>query len=395
MLKSKVHRVHRYRVLVLTLMALLVLIACTFSAPAAFIGGTSIPTSGSFPVGIVAGPDGALWFTESGTNIIGRITTGTTQTITEYCIPTGLQVTPTQSCPKITSEPWSITAGAAGSNTLWFTELAGNKIDSITTNGTTTQTITPYPSYSTAPYGIAVYPDGNIWYTEAGGHEIVRQNPAGGLPVNSGLPPASAPHGIVVGPDGNLWFTESGSNVIGVITTVFAVYQYCIPTGLQVTPAQPCQTTPNRAPEQITAGPDGNLWFTEPGANRIGRLIPTGSSPLSPPMTVSFSEYCFKTTTNPTPWGITAGPDRYLWFTEAIGNRIGRINPTERIGPPAQHIGEIHEFDIGTSSSEPHGITAGPDGNLWLTEYGAGQIGHNSTEVPPGFPGVVVSSGTC
>jgi virginiamycin B lyase len=34
-----------------------------------------IPTAGSTPWGITAGPDGALWFAESNANKIGRITT--------------------------------------------------------------------------------------------------------------------------------------------------------------------------------------------------------------------------------------------------------------------------------------------------------------------------------
>src|SRR5438552_3803240 len=45
----------------------------------------SIPTAGSGPYGIVAGPDGALWFTELFANKIGRITTS--GAITEYAIP--------------------------------------------------------------------------------------------------------------------------------------------------------------------------------------------------------------------------------------------------------------------------------------------------------------------
>jgi len=35
--------------------------------------------------------------------------------------------------------------------------------------------------------------------------------------------------------------------------------------------------TPASSPGAITAGPDGNLWFTEPGTNRIGRITPTGT----------------------------------------------------------------------------------------------------------------------
>ena len=56
------------------------------------------------PVGIAAGPDGALWFTNYGNNSIGRITT--TGAVTNY---TGTGI----------SLPFGITAGPDGA--LWFT----------------------------------------------------------------------------------------------------------------------------------------------------------------------------------------------------------------------------------------------------------------------------------
>jgi streptogramin lyase len=51
----------------------------TLAAPSAFalsgkITEFAILTAGSLPVGITSGPDGNLWFTESGGNQIGRIT---------------------------------------------------------------------------------------------------------------------------------------------------------------------------------------------------------------------------------------------------------------------------------------------------------------------------------
>ena len=39
----------------------------------------------------------------------------------------------------------------------------------------------------------------------------------------------------------------------------------------------------------------------------------------------------------------------------------------------------ITEFPITTPNSEPGGITLGPDGNLWFTEFGVGQIGRITT----------------
>jgi virginiamycin B lyase len=70
------------------------------------------------------------------------------------------------------------------------------------------------------------------------------------------------------------------------------------------------------------------------------------------------------------PLGITAGPDGNLWFTEYGGNRIGRITP----------LGVVTEFSAGISAGAgPSFITAGPDGNLWFAEYGGNRIGRITT----------------
>jgi virginiamycin B lyase len=53
---------------------------------------------------------------------------------------------------------------------------------------------------------------------------------------------------------------------------------------------------------------------------------------------------------NSDPEGITAGPDGNLWFTEFTGNRIGRITPA----------GTVTEFPVLTGKRGPEGITAGP-----------------------------------
>src|SRR5437588_3672306 len=95
-------------------------------------------------------------------------------------------------------------------------------------------------------------------------------------------------------------------------------------------------------PRGITAGPDGNIWFTEESGNRIGEINPT---------THVISEFAL--TTGSYPRGITAGPDGNLWFAEPDGDRIGKINPTTHA---------ISEFPV-TRGSFPVGIAAGPDGN--------------------------------
>src|SRR5215470_14909760 len=97
----------------------------------------------------------------------------------------------------------------------------------------------------------------------------------------------------------------------------------------------------------ITAGPDGNLWFTEQGIDRIGRITPAGV----------VTEFGAGITAGAGLGGITAGPDGNLWFTENGGNRIGRITP----------LGVVTEFSAGISG-QLGDITTGPDGNLWFTK---------------------------
>src|SRR5438046_8978896 len=77
--------------------------------------------------------------------------------------------------------------------------------------------------------------------------------------------PRSEPGGITAGPDGNLWFTEGSTNRIGRITTAGAITgEFTIPTA-------------NSYPNWITAGPDGNLWLTEDCGNKIGRITTAGA----------------------------------------------------------------------------------------------------------------------
>ena len=79
------------------------------------------------------------------------------------------------------------------------------------------------------------------------------------------------------------------------------------------------------------------------------------------------------------PNGIAAGPDGNLWFTEFRGNRIGRITAA----------GVVSEFAIPTPDSAPLDIAAGPDGALWFTEDLACRVGRITiagaiTEFPTG-----------
>jgi len=143
--------------------------------------------------------------------------------------------------------------------------------------------------------------------------------------------------GITTGPDGNVWFTEPGASKIAMISPATdAITEFSTPTA-------------NSGPAGITVGPDGNLWFTEHSASKIGMINPT---------THAITEFATHTS-NSGPQDITAGPDGNLWFTEYYVDKIGVINPTTHA---------ITEFPVPVKNSDPYGITAGPDGNIWFTQ---------------------------
>ncbi|HLX40289.1 MAG TPA: CHAP domain-containing protein, partial [Ktedonobacteraceae bacterium] len=58
------------------------------------------------------------------------------------------------------------------------------------------------------------------------------------------------------------------------------------------------------------------------------------------------------------PLYLTSGPDGNFWFTESYGNKIGKITPN----------GKITEYPLPSCGDTycPYGITAGPDGDLWV-----------------------------
>ncbi|MFG2336179.1 hypothetical protein [Streptomyces yangpuensis] len=278
--------------------------------------------AGSAPGGITTGSDGNLWFTETGTRKIGRLTPA--GELTEFPLP------------GTTGDALGITAGPDGN--LWFTDITG-RIGRITTAGAVTEYA--LPPGGGQPFAITTGPDGNLWFTEDPGDRIGRITTAG-VVTRYALPhPGSGPESIVTGPDGNLWFTEILGNRIGRITTGGVVTEYDLPH-------------PDSGPDVITAGPDGGLWFTELFGNRIGRIATDGT----------VTEYDLPAADSG-PDGIATGPDGNLWFTEQLGNGIGRITPA----------GRITHHPLPGADSFPTRITAGPDGGMWFTEIVGDRVG--------------------
>ena len=211
--------------------------------------------------------------------------------------------------------------------------------------------------------GITAGSDGNLWFTESIPAKIGRITTTGTitefpLPGTVGASASDLdiePYGITAGPDGNVWFVEVFAGKIGRISPTGAITEYSLTRDLGYV-----------SPYVVTVGPDGNLWFTESAVDRIGYLTPAGALTefqlqVNCTSDANGESHCDMHGLH----GISPGPDGNLWFVESNHQKIGRITPT----------GTITEFPDGKLCGSPHDIVSGPDGNLWFTEPDTNKIG--------------------
>ncbi len=193
---------------------------------------------GSFPTDIVSGPDGALWFVEAHGDRIGRITTA--GDVTEYPLPTS---------DAFASD---ITVGPDGA--LWFSEALGDKVGRITTDGAITEYALPA---GTLPGPIVAGRDGALYVGERDTNAIARMTTQGIVTARYALPTANAdPLGLAFAGD-TLWIGQHSAGTLGSMA----------PGGV----FGPDVRTKS-APDSITIGPGGDLWYASGDEGRIGRF---------------------------------------------------------------------------------------------------------------------------
>jgi streptogramin lyase len=307
------------------------LVLLVSSAAAWATGGPTITEYGNglaadgYPVSIVTGPEGNLWFSQTtGVKAIARITTKGVVTMF-----------------KVAGSPRDVAVGPEGK--IWYTGGGGSgQLGWVNPyNGE----LHEYNVSLSGLAGITTGHEGDLWFVVEGGPEalLVQVVPSPYHLTEYKIPTANShPSHITVGPEGDIWFTESNSpGAIGRFdpaTKGFTEFT----EGLTV----------NSDPSGITTGPEGMIWFTEASnAGAIGRIDPSTGAIQQ-----------FFGLTAGSPQEIATGKDGNLYFTEAGGNgAIGRITPA----------GKITEYTNGlTPKNKPLSITSGPEGNIWFTEAG-------------------------
>jgi len=188
-------------------------------------------------------------------------------------------------------------------------------------------------------------PDGNMWfggsrYGNGGAVDVVGRVTPGGDVVEFTLPPGNESElgisSIVAGSDGNLYFTEPNANAIGRASTGGKIESFPLPNA-------------GSMPRAIAVAPDGTLWITEEGTDRVGRIDFAASeleeTQLSP---------------GARPTGIAARADGTIWVAEPGLGRIGRRTPE----------GSFGSLKVAFPGSLPNAVVPGPEGNVWFTDEG-------------------------
>ncbi|MEV3923697.1 Vgb family protein [Actinomadura coerulea] len=304
----------------------------------------ALPVPDVAPVGLAAGPSGTLWYAANAGGI-GRV--GADGKVTEFKISENSQ--------HQVGVPDAMTAASDGAP--WFTDVSlgvprVGRVNPATGAATLFELpVTGEVNFAGAQVnGIAPGPDGSVWITGGFSGTIGRVTPSGGVTAYAtGL----SPFAVTVGPDQAVWFTDTSGRIGRLDPATGQVTPYDTPFSFQGYPGM----------GDITSGPDGKLWFTQPGVGRIGSIDPA---------TGEVAEYA---TPRPDsdPTGIVARDGR-LWFTEAAASNIGSLDPA---------TGEIAEYPLPATLSAPTRIVNGPGGHLWFTEPGRGLIGHFDPAAPP------------
>jgi virginiamycin B lyase len=276
--------------------------------------------------------DGKIWMTDANSSEIIRFDPGSSN-FTQY------RLNPD-------SFPMQVVRGPDGA--VWFSELYGHRIGRIQPgNGLLTEY--PTPSNDTAPSGIAFDLNGTLWismvsFNESVPNTLATLDPGSGVYHYYEMPtPIAQPTGIAVDRSGKVWFAEHGSSFLG---------RFDPATGQLIEIATSRKLgAATTLPYWLVEDAAGNIWFNEHYANRIARLNP-GKLTLTeydiPSRVPSYGNISNALT-------VATGPNGDLWFTELTASRLGLVNasvvPDISVAGPAS-------VDVSSDSTLRFNLTA-------------------------------------
>jgi len=295
---------------------------------------------------------------------------------------------------------------------LWIEEVTGNAIGRFDPRNGSFVTF-PLAQPLAVPGGMEIGPDGALWFVQIAANVVTRLDPSDGsmqsfpIPtgqlvggsINAGTALASD---ITTGKDGAMWFTMSGTSAVGridIVTKQIEIIPLPTPFATTVVVTQIIQPgpgntlvislaavnkiatidvfsrqireytmpTPASLPQGVTTDRHGDIWFTQTGAQKFGRLnVSTGA----------ITEYNILALRGlsldvslPFPGPIRQGSDGKIYIAEGGfqgGNKIAQFDPVTHA---------FKEFVVPTLAAGMCDINSTRNGEIWFGELRGNKIG--------------------
>lgn len=244
------------------------------------------------------------------------------------------------------------------------------------------------------PWSAAPDKDGNMWIPYYGrGNEVVRLNPKTAeltrFPISTDK--AAGIHSAIPAPDGTVWFTEVNFGAIAHLnpaTKEITEYRDTTPDGKAIgkhtvrvdefgnvwSSGGPISKFDPKTKEFShfntpgtygnEPGPNGEEWFTVfRNDGPIVRIDKDGQITKYTP------------TTKGKPQRLEFEADGNVWFSERVGNKLGRLNPK---------TGDLKEFDLPGPAASPYAIGIDRNHMVWYASHEQdvlGRLDPNTGEV--------------
>jgi virginiamycin B lyase len=240
--------------------------------------------------------------------------------------------------------PGDIPVGIAVSpdGTVWFTLEASHSLG-LLRDGQIQRL--PKGADSVEPLGLAVDAGGRAWYTEAPKQRISRASLDGTIASFLLSTPVARLGRLAIAPDGDVWFAESS------LVSVTRLKDSRLTRHVlgSFSPATPMDA----APFGVTVARDGTVWATLQNANKLLRISPSGD------------KTAFDVPTRGSGLGdVAVDTIGSVWFLEITANKIGRFAG-----------GRFEEFTVPTASAGLAALSVAPDGAAWFTELRGHKLG--------------------
>ena len=159
----------------------------------------AMPTPDASPSEVAVDASGIVWFTDAGTNQIGRLDPAT-----------GI-ITETPLLDGDANGPRGIAIATDGK--VWFTKRFSHIVGFLDPS---TNQVTEFPLATTGPEGIAAAPDGSMWFSQSVAGNVAQITSLGVITEGKAVK-GSEPFGITVAPNGDPWYAELSANKIATL----------------------------------------------------------------------------------------------------------------------------------------------------------------------------------